>query len=177
MVSPMAGICVYISDSFLCCVGLAGPPFVVRIVEDRQCGQDFVFDLWTVCLFGLHYIQVLLGNPVAVKKVQNIKHWDCWLSCWGKLCIHDKKRMELIGQYPDSLGCHRSPGWGCAVVDCFVHFIRLRCFRELVSGIGVTALAGDVIHMTALSHLGGGFVGRSVWLPHVSQWRGFGTLQ
>ena len=52
----------------------------------------------------------------------------------------------------------------------------MQCFGELVAGIGVTASAGDVIHMTALSHLGGGFVQCSVWLLQVSQWAGLRVL-
>ena len=85
-----------------------------------------------------------------------------------------RKQIELIGQYPDTPGGHRSPGRavlsscsdevkikgnrGHVVVDRFAHVIHLRCFGELVAGIGVTALAGDVIHMTVLSHQGGGFL-------------------
>ena len=53
-----------------------------------------------------------------------------------------------------------------------VHVIHLRCFGELVAGIGIMASAGDVIHITALSHLGGGFVRHSVWLSQVLQWAG-----
>ena len=91
-------------------------------------------------------IQVQLGNPVAVKEVENIgniKLWDCWLSCWVKLGMDGRNRMELIGQYPDIPGGYRPPGqsvvsscsdevkikgyWGCAVVDRFVHIIPLLC--------------------------------------------------
>ena len=113
MVSPTAEMCVCISESFLCCVRLAGPTFGVRIVANNQYGQGSTFDLWTMCLFGLDAMQVQLGNPVAVKEVQNIgniKLWDCWLSCWGKLCMDGRNRMELIGQYPDTAGGHRPPG-------------------------------------------------------------------
>ena len=39
-----------------------------------------------------------------------------------------------------------------------------------MAGMSVTASAGDVIHMIVLSHLRGGFLGRSVWLSQVSQW-------
>ena len=49
----------------------------------------------------------------------------------------------------------------CAVVDCFVHIIPLRCFGALVVGMSVAASAGDVIHMT---------VQFLKALPQVSQW-------
>ena len=63
---------------------------------------------------------------------------------------------------------------GRAVVDRFVRIIHLWCFGELVAGMSVTASAWDMIHMTVLSHLGGGVLvlGRSVCLPQVSQWAG-----
>ena len=102
--------------------------------------------------------------------------------------MNERKRMELIGQYPDTPWGYRLPGRavlsscsdevkikgnrGCAVVNHFGHVIHLRCFGELVAGIGVTASVGDVIHMTVLSHLGGSFFGRSVWLSQVLQWAG-----
>ena len=95
MVYQTAEMCVYISDSFLCCVGLVGPTCGMWIVEHRQYIQEFVF------LIGLDSIQVLWHHPVVIKEVQNIgnlKPWDCWLSCWAKLCGNDKKRVELIGQ-------------------------------------------------------------------------------
>ena len=139
-------------------------------------------------------MQVQLGNPVAVKEVENvgnIKLWDCWLSCWVKLGMDGRNQMVLIGQYPDIPGGYRPPGqsvvsscsdevkikgyWGCAVVDRFVHIIPLRCFGALVAGMSVTASAEDVIQMTVLPHLGGGFLGRSVRLPQVSQWAGLRT--
>ena len=102
--------------------------------------------------------------------------------------MNGRKPIELIGQYPDTPGGDRSPGRvilsscsdevkikgnrGHAVVDRFVQIIHLRCFGELVAGMSGTASAGDVIRMTVLSHLGGGFLGRSVWLSQVSQWAG-----
>ena len=45
MVSPTAKMCVYISESFLCCVRLAGPTFGVRIVGNKQYDQGSTFDL------------------------------------------------------------------------------------------------------------------------------------
>ena len=51
MVSPTAEMCVYISDSFLCCVGLAGPTFGVRIVGNKQYDQGSAIDLWTIIMF------------------------------------------------------------------------------------------------------------------------------
>ena len=62
MVFATADMCVYISDSFLCCVGLAGPTFGVHIVGNKQYGQGSTIDLWTICLFGLDAIQVQLDN-------------------------------------------------------------------------------------------------------------------
>ena len=104
------------------------------------------------------------------------------------MCGKDKTRVELIGQCHDAPGFHMSPdiavlsscseevkikgSRGCAVVDCFVHIIFLRCFGKLVAGMGVKASAGDLIHVSALPHLEGGFVRRSGWLSQVLQWAG-----
>ena len=86
--------------------------------------------------------------------------------------------MELIGQCHDTPGCYRSPNIavssscseevkikgnrGCAVVDCFVHVMYLRCFGKLVAGMGVNASVGEVMRVSALPHLEGGFV-RALW--------------
>ena len=77
-------VCVYIYGSFLCCVRLVVPTFGVRIVGNKQYSQGSALDLWTMCSFGLDALRILLGNPVAVKGVENIGNimlWYCWLSC------------------------------------------------------------------------------------------------
>ena len=163
----------------------------VRVIRNKQDGQGSAFDLWTMCSFGLDALLIQLGDPVAVKAVENIgnnKLCDCWPSCWGKLDMDGRDGMETMSQYPDVPGGYIPPGravfsscsddvkikgyWGCDVVDRFVHIIPLLCFGSLLGEIGVTDSAGDVIYMTVLSHLGGGLLGRSVWLQQVSQWAG-----
>ena len=47
------------------------------------------------------------------------------------------------------------------------------CFGARVAVMYVTASEDDAIHMTALSHLGGG---QSEWLQQVSQWAGLRAL-
>ena len=72
IVSPTAEMCVYIFESFLCCVRLAGPTFGVRIVGNKQYGQGYMFDVWTICLFGLDALRIQLGDPVAVKEAETL---------------------------------------------------------------------------------------------------------
>ena len=97
----------YIPDSFLGCVRLAGPIFGVRVSRNKQVGQGSAFYLWTMCLFGLDSLRIQLSDPVAVKVVDNIGNntlYDCWLSCWEKLAMGGRDGMQTMGQYSDTPG-------------------------------------------------------------------------
>ena len=61
---------------------------------------------------------------------------------------------------------------GCTVVGCDVRVVPLLRFTTRVAGMGVAASVGAVIHVTVLSYMEGGLLGRSVWLLQVSQWAG-----
>ena len=65
--------------------------------------------------------------------------------------------------------------WDCTVVGCFVQVVPLLRFSAQsfrVAGRGVAASAGVVIHVTVLSYLEGGLLGRSGWLQQVLHWAG-----
>ena len=62
--------------------------------------------------------------------------------------------------------------WDCTVIGCFVQVVPLLRFGARVAGRGVAASAGALIHVTVLSYLEGGLLGRSGWLQQVSQWAG-----
>ena len=97
----------YIPDSSLGCVRLAGPTFGVRASRNKQVGQGSAFDLWTMCLFGLDALRIQLSDPVAVKVVDNIGNntlYNCWLSCWEKLAMGGRDGMQTMGQYSDTPG-------------------------------------------------------------------------
>ena len=111
--NEMTGVCVYIPDSSLGCVRLAGPTFGVRVSRNKQVGQGSAFDLWTMCLFGLDALRIQLSDPVAVKVVDNIGNntlYDCWLSCWEKLAMGGRDGMQTMGQYSDTPGGYIPPG-------------------------------------------------------------------
>ena len=183
----------YIPDSFLGCVMLAGPIFGVRVSRNKQVGQGSAFDLWTMCLFGLDYLRIQLSDPVTVKVVDNIGNntlYDCWLSCWEELAMGGRDGMQTMGQYSDTPGGYIPPGQavlssysddvtikrygggGGAVIYRFVHIVPLLCFGALVAWMGVTGSMWQCCH-TWVAVSWGALCG----CHKCRSGRGFGSLQ
>ena len=110
---------------------------------------------------------------------------DCW-NIWGIGCFDGMEVMSLSGNAPGGYGPPGIPGLSsclCLVMirdsgvdgvvwclSCDVHSVR---FYTLAT-IDVTAVAGNMVSMTTLSHLGGGGgrMERSEWPLIVWQWAG-----
>ena len=179
----------YIPDSSLGYVRLAGPTFGVWVSRNRQVGQGSAFDLWTRCLFGLDVLRIQLGDLKVVENIGNNTLCDCWLSCCEKLAMGGRDRMQTMGQYSDTPGGYIPPGravlsscsddvkikryWGGGC--CYLPF-RSHCtsavFRCTSGWDGCHGL-----HMTVLSYLGGVSWGALCGCHKCRSGRGFGSLQ
>ena len=160
----------YIPDSSLGCVRLAGPIFGVRVSRNKQVGQGSAFDLWTMCLFGLDALWIQLSDPVAVKVVDNIGNntlYDCWLSCWEKLAMGGRDGMQTMGQYSDTPGGYIPPGR--AVLSSCSDDVKIKRYR---GGGGVTASIWQCCH-TWVAVSWGALCG----CHKCRSGRGFGSLQ
>ena len=192
----MAGMCVNISTEVRDCVRPVDLLFDLLRVASIQFGQQYPLHLWFICFCEVPVFLMHLGDPVAVKTVGNKRNNTLcygWLSCWDKLNLSVMNRYGTMGQCSGALGGYIPPDratllfrsdhaeikgfWDCTVVGCFVQVVPLLRFGARVAGRGVAASAGVVIHVTVLSYLDGGLLGRSDGCNKCRSGRGFGPLQ
>ena len=110
--------------------------------------------------------------------------WDSLIHCWRTGNVRLDDMMGVMTLFEDDQGGYNPPWWpepsscSCSVrikgysVDVVVSCVLRNVHLVRLSLMGVTAVAGVMVSVATLTHLGSDRLERSGWLPIVTQWAG-----
>ena len=110
--------------------------------------------------------------------------WDSLIHCWKTGNVRLEDMMGVMTLFEDDQDGYNPPWWpepsscSCSVrIKGYLADVAVSCVLRIVHLVrlylmGVTAVAGVMVSVASLTHLGGDCLERSGWLPIVMQWAG-----